>query len=111
MKKPSKEIVIAVATATVLTFALTFNRWKTNQAAPSTGKDMPSMQMGGIDQSPVDRVAFLQAVFEKAKPPIEISRILLSQPGSMPKDSSTKALKWAIETENHNDPFPLSQTH
>lgn len=101
VKKPSKEIVIAVATATVLTFALTFNRWKTNQAAPSTGKDMPSMQMGGIDQSPVDRVAFLQAVFEKAKPPIEISRILLSQPGSMPKDSSTKALKWAIETDNH----------
>jgi len=59
------------------------------------------MQMGNVEQSPVDRVAFLNAVFNKSKPPLEVSRLLLSQPGSMPKDSSLKALKWAQETQNH----------
>lgn len=101
MKKPSKEIVIAVASATVFTLILTINRWKSNQAAPSTGKANMSMQMGQVEQAPVDRVAFLNAVFDKTKPPVDISRILLSPPGSMSKDSSLKALKWAQETQNH----------
>ena len=101
MKKPSKEIVIAVASATVFTLILTINRWKSNQAAPSTGKANMSMQMGQVEQAPVDRVAFLNAVFNKTKPPVDVSRVLLSQPGSMPKDSSLKALKWAQETQNH----------
>lgn len=101
MKKPSKEIVIAVASAAVLTFAFTFNRWKSSQATPSTDSKNPSMQMGGSQNEPVDRVAFLNAVFDKTKPPIDISRILLSPGGSMPADSSKKALKWAEETQNH----------
>ena len=101
MKKPSKEIVIAVASATVFTLILTINRWKSNQATPSTGKANMSMQMGQVEQAPVDRVAFLNAVFDKTKPPVDISRILLSPPGSMGTDSSLKALKGAQETQNH----------
>ncbi len=101
MKKPSKEIVIAVASATVFTLILTFNRWKSNQATPSTDKANATMQMGNVEQAPVDRVAFLNAVFSKTKPPVDISRVLLSEPGSMPKDSSLKALKWAQETQNN----------
>jgi tetratricopeptide (TPR) repeat protein len=59
------------------------------------------MQMGGSQNEPVDRVAFLNAVFNKTKPPIDISRILLSPGGSMPVDSTKKTLKWAEETQNH----------
>jgi tetratricopeptide (TPR) repeat protein len=59
------------------------------------------MQMGGSPNEPVDRVAFLNAVFDKTKPPTEISRILLSPGGLMPVDSTKKALKWAEETQNH----------
>jgi len=100
VKNPSKEIVIAVAFAALLAFTFTFNRWKSSKATLSTDTN-PSMQMGGLKNEPVDRVAFLNAVFDKTKPPTDISRILLSPAGSMPVDSTKKALKWAEETQNH----------
>jgi hypothetical protein len=101
VKKTSKEIVIAVASAAALTFTFTFNRWKSSQATPSTDTKNPSMQMDGSKNEPVDRVAFLNAVFNNTKPPIDISRILLSPGGLMPVDSTKKALKWSEETQNH----------
>lgn len=102
MNNTGKHLKIALAASLSLSALFIANRWKssTRELAPlnaSASGEMPAMGKGQ-DFSPVDRIQFLTALFDKTKPPQDIARIILKDPKENTADSLKIALKWAEET-------------
>lgn len=100
MNNTDNKTKIAIIAGLALSALFIVNRWKTSERDPSkafvTGEMPPIGQ--GQDASPVDRIQFLTALFDKTKPPQDIARIILKDPSSNSLDSLKIASKWAEET-------------
>lgn len=95
-------MILAISAGVALSVLFISNRWKTSErsaqeSGSSNASEMPAMGQGQ-DFSPVDRIQFLTALFDKTKPPQDIARIILKDPKENSSDSLKIALKWAEET-------------
>lgn len=76
---------------------LYFPKFKTSRGTlkkPEQGMNAPA----ALPQEPVDRIEFLNSVFEETRPPEWVGNILVADPAKMSADSLEKALKWSTET-------------
>lgn len=102
MINTGKHTFIALAAGVFLSVIFIANRWKTSErktaasSGSSVGEIPPAAQ--GQDFTPIDRVQFYTALFDKTKPPQDIARIILKDPKENSSDSLKIALKWAEET-------------
>jgi tetratricopeptide (TPR) repeat protein len=88
-------IILSLSLLSLAAVALYLPRHKTRTGTLSVkkGTEMPAMS-----NKPVDRIDFLNAVFDKIRPPYWVSTIITADPNVTPADSLEKALKWAEET-------------
>lgn len=89
------QTIISLSILGVLLVVLYLPRHKTAKGKLAAAKNQTEVAM---NQKPVDRMDFLNAVFDKIRPPAWVSPIISADPNTTPGDSLEKALKWANET-------------
>lgn len=97
MNTNRRHAVIALSLLAIAALVLYIPKFKTSRG--TLKKAAPEMNaQAALPQQPIDRIEFLNAVFEDTRPPEWVGDILVADPAKTSADSLEKALKWSTET-------------